>query len=147
MNRRSLLIGLASVSIGGCVGRDQLESSVGVNGGPPETENPINEVSGDGFLKRMILYRSGAARLEFGDDYGCYARIAVGDTSGLRNGNLGEWKLPVDGEMIVNMRNAISKTKDPSNEFWLESIGGENNHCFGMNGISTTFTVPQDWLE
>ena len=149
MKRRSLLIGVAAVGIGvgGWQFRDQLETFANEQLGPPETENPIKEFGGDGFLNRFVLYQSGAALMEFGDDYGCYERIAVGDTTNLRGDNLNEWDLPNDGELVVDMRKAVSKTKDPSNEFWLESIGGTDSYCFGMNSISMQFTVPQDWIE
>lgn len=149
MNRRSVLIGVGAVAAGlvGWHHRDQIQAIVDENLGPPRTENPIRELGRDGFLNRFVLYHSGAARMEFSDDYGCHERIAVGDTSQLRGSNLGEWRLPPDGELVVDMRAAVSKTKDPSNDFWLQSLGGKDSYCFGINGVHGTFAVPQDWIE
>lgn len=143
------MIGAASVGIGigGWQYRDRLKAFANENLGPPKTENEIKEVGGNGFLNRFVLYESGAALMEFGDDYGCYERIAVGDTTNLRGNNLNVWDLPKDGELVVDMRKAVSKTKDPSNEFWLGAIGGNDSYCFGFPTISKRFTVPQDWIE
>jgi len=154
MNRRSVLVGAATVAVGvgGWQYRDQLtefvnEGSEPEGSEPLETKNPIEEFGGDGFLNRFVLYSSGAARLEFGDDYGCYDRIVVGDTIDPRGSSLGEWKLPRDGELVVDMKGPVSKTKDPSNEFWLVSLAEEDNYCFGLNSIDKDFTVPQDWID
>lgn len=136
-----------AVGFGGWQYRDQLVSVVNQNRGPPKTENQINEVGGDSFLNRFVLYESGAARFEFGDDYGCYERIAVGDNPNLRESNLGVWGLPRNGELIVDLKSAVSRTGDPSNEFWLESLGGTDSYCFSGLGISMSFTVPQGWIE
>lgn len=114
--------------------------------GPPQTENPIKTVEGDGFLNTFTLYESGAARLEFEDDYSCYSRIAVGDTDYLRGSNLEYWTLPQDGILVVDMKGAVSKTKDPSNTFWLGSLTGKNGVCFGGNRINQEFTVPESWV-
>ena len=149
MKRRSVLIGAGAVAVGvgGWQYRDEIEEFVDGGSDPPETENPIEEFGRDGFLNRLILYSSGAARLEFADDYGCYERIAVGDTINSRENSLRIWQLPRDGVLVVDMKDAVSETKDPSNEFWLNSLGEEDGACFGLNGIDKRFTIPQDWIE
>lgn len=149
MDRRSFLIGAATgvVGVGGWQYRDRIGEVINGSLGTPETENPIKNVGGDGFLNRFTLYESGAAQFEFGDDYGCYERIAVGDSSNLRVENLGVWDLPSDGKLIVDMQGTVSKTKDPSNEFWLESLSGKDSVCLGITGVDRTFTVPEDWVN
>jgi hypothetical protein len=115
--------------------------------GPPSTENPIKKIAGNGFLNRVVLYESGAAKFEFRDDYGCYERIAVGDHPSLRGDNLRAWDLPTDGELIVDMRAAVSNTTDPSNEFWVRSLGSEDSYCASMSEISMSFTAPDGWID
>ncbi|WP_229112923.1 hypothetical protein [Halapricum desulfuricans] len=149
MNRRSVLVGAGAVAVGvgGWQYRGQLTEFVNQDSEPLETKNPIEEFGGDGFLKQFVLYRSGAARLEFGDDYGCFDRVAVGDTINARESSLKEWQLPRDGELVVDMESAVSKTKDPSNEFWLVSLAEEGSYCFGLSSIDKSFTVPQGWID
>lgn len=156
MLRRTLLIGLGAGAVGlaGWRYRDDVEglvseaeSIVDENLGPPETENAIREMGGDGFLRRFVLYESGAARLIFADDYGCHERIAVGDTVNLRGDNLRVWQLPSDGELVVDMKSAIQGTRDPSNVFWLDSLGADGRFCFGANDINFRFRVPPEWIR
>lgn len=148
MFRRALLLGIGALAVGGgWQYRDEIQTAVDENLGPPDTNTAIRTFDGDGFLNRLTLYESGAARLEFGPDYSCYERIAVGDTAYLRERNLRVWQLPQDGEMVVDMKSAVSGTRDPANEFWLDSLGASSQYCMGLNDVTTRFTVPQDWLE
>ena len=149
MDRRSFLVGAvaAAAAFLGWTRRDELEDVLDDIFAAPQTDAAIKNLGGDSFLKRMVLYESGAALMEFGDDYGCYERIAVGDTATLRNNNLGVWQLPRDGELVVDLKSAVSNTRDPSNTFYLDSLGGRDQYCFSGRGITKKFTVPQDWIE
>lgn len=165
VSRREAMAWLGTGAVAALGGCSALKSAVGDRdvpqglsdvGGVPDTDEVIKSAtptsSGIASVKRIDMFRSGAAEITMPEPESCYEQLAfTHDQLTIRPTDTSEamrkWDIPeFGGTQTVNMQAAVrSKSGYPSRRFKTKPIGSGGSIC--LSGESPfVFRVPESYM-